>query len=200
MINPQKRASYDIQLKQKSQGSAGSYRSGTGQTNQQYYQEYRQDQRRHEQRKREQQERQRRQDEEDLRRQREYERKYPRYETQQDKQRRESYEERYQEFQKQFEDLLKNMRRNRETYTQRETARAQEEFFTRQSGSSVRGSSFQQAVYGNLTVRKTALHFLRILASASRFFFNFLSHVFRTSRNNGKFFRFIYNLFLFFQV
>ena len=152
MINPQKKASYDSQLKHNTQGSNRSYRAGTGQTNQQYYQEYRHEQRRHEQRKRDQQERHRREDEEDLRKQQEYDRRHQRHENQQERQRRESYEERYQQFQQQFEDLLKNMRKNQETYTQRENARAQEEFFKRQAGS-VRGSAYQQAVYGNLAVR-----------------------------------------------
>lgn len=72
--------------------------------------------------------------------------------------RRESYEQRYQQFQRQFDDLMNNMRKKQQEHVRRENARAQEEFFKSKYSGSVRGTAYQQAVYGNLTVR-SVIHY-----------------------------------------
>jgi curved DNA-binding protein CbpA len=146
LIDPQKRASYDFQLRQKTT-SSGKF-SGAGQTNQQYYQEYKQDQRKYEEQRRAQQHRQEQRDKEDLRKQQEYNRKYQ-TESKEERSQRESYEQRYQQFQQQFEDLMSNARRKQQGNTRRENGRAQEDFFKHHSNN-VRGSAYQSAVYGNL--------------------------------------------------
>lgn len=156
MIDPQKKASYDSQLRQKTQS-----RYSTGQTNQQFYQEYKQEQRKHEQNRRAQQQQQRRSDEEDLQRQREYQQRYQRDENAEEQARRESYEQRYQQFQQQFDDMLSNMRRKQQaSYTKKENSRAQEEYF--RHSSNIRGSAYQNAVYGNLAVSASIILFLEL--------------------------------------